>query len=251
MPQNTVHNNEKTRPATPLALHHISVDCVVAAFDGQKLRVLLLRRKIEEDGREILDYKLPGALIYLDEDLDAASGRILKELCGLKVSEMHQFKAYGSKDRTRATRDVFWLEKAQNVRVERIVTIAYFGMVKLSSRIISRTSNYGAEWIEVDSLPSLAFDHSQIVSDAVAFLRRSAESEPSLLFDLLPAKFTANTMRILYEAVSGRTFDIGNFHKRIKAMSYVVPLDEYETDVSHRAARFFRFDRIIYNKTRK
>ena len=45
----------------PLAVNHISVDCVVLGFDGEKLRVLLVKRNGEEDGKVFHDMKLPGA----------------------------------------------------------------------------------------------------------------------------------------------------------------------------------------------
>ena len=38
------------------------------------------------------------------------------------------------------------------------------------------------------------------------------------------------------------------FHKKIQQMTYVIPLDEKEVGVSHRAARYYKFDRNIYNK---
>lgn len=41
--------------------------------------------------------KLPGSLIYDDEDLDEAAKRVLNELTGLKNVKLTQFKAYGSK----------------------------------------------------------------------------------------------------------------------------------------------------------
>ncbi len=231
----------------PLAFHHISVDCVVAAFDGQRLRVLLLRRI----GDGLADYKLPGSLIYQDEDLDEAAGRILSTLCGIRRVPMRQFKAYGSKDRTRAPRDVDWLENTQHVRVERIITIAYLGSLRLTAALQRRVASHGGEWIDVDSLPPLAFDHRQIITDAVETLRRNAEAEPEIIFGMLPAKFTESMLRCLFEALCSRAFDVRNFHKKMKAMPYIQPLDEFETGVSHRAARYYRFDRAAYHHQRK
>ena len=54
----------------------------------------------------------------------------------------------------------------------------------------------------------------------------------------------------MFELVYDRKFDVRNFHKKIAKMDYVVALDEKEADVAHRAARFYRFDRVIYNKSR-
>ena len=69
---------------TPLANNHISVDCVVIGFDGEQLKVLLIKRAGEEEGEIFHDMKLPGSLIYMDEDLDEAAKRVLNELTGLK-----------------------------------------------------------------------------------------------------------------------------------------------------------------------
>ena len=55
--QNMEHN-------TPLANNHISVDCVVIGFDGEQLKVLLIKRAGEEEGEVFHDMKLPGSLIY-------------------------------------------------------------------------------------------------------------------------------------------------------------------------------------------
>lgn len=84
-----------------LANNHISVDCVVIGFDGEKLKVLLVKRMGEESGEVFHDMKLPGSLIYMDEDLDDAAKRVLRDLTGLKNVDLMQFKAFGSKDRTK------------------------------------------------------------------------------------------------------------------------------------------------------
>ena len=115
----------------PLANNHISVDCVVIGFDGEQLKVLLVKRAGEDNGEVYHDMKLPGSLIYMDEDLDEAAQRVLYELTGLKNVNLMQFKAFGSKNRTSNPKDVRWLERAMQSKVERIVTIAYLSMVKI------------------------------------------------------------------------------------------------------------------------
>ena len=70
-------------------------------FDGEQLKVLLIKRVGEEQGEIFHDMKLPGSLIYMDEDLDEAAQRVLNELTGLKNVNLMQFKAFGSKNRTK------------------------------------------------------------------------------------------------------------------------------------------------------
>lgn len=91
---------------TPLANHHISVDCVIVGFDGEQLKVLLLKRTFKEGDTETQDMKLPGDLIYQDENLDDAANRVLTEQAGIKRMSTVQFKAYGSRNRTDKERDI-------------------------------------------------------------------------------------------------------------------------------------------------
>lgn len=236
---------------TPLANNHISVDCVVVGFDGTQLKVLLLRRMGEESGEVFHDMKLPGSLIYMDEDLDEAAKRVLNDLTGLKNVNLMQFKTFGSKDRTKNPKDIHWLERAEKAKVERIVTVAYLSLVKIDRALNKNLDDFQAEWVALQNIKDLAFDHNQIISEAMVFIRQYVEFNPSCLFDLLPRKFTALQLRVLFELVYGRQIDVRNFHKKISMMEYVVPLDEYQQGVSHRAARYYRFDKKIYNKLRR
>lgn len=234
-----------------LANNHISVDCVVIGFDGEKLKVLLVKRVGEESGEVFHDMKLPGSLIYMDEDLDDAAKRVLRDLTGLKNVNLMQFKAFGSKDRTKNPKDIHWLERAEKAKVERIVTIAYLALVKIDKTLNKNLDEYKAEWVALEDIKDLAFDHNLIIAEAIKFIRHHIEFNPSCIFELLPRKFTALQLRMLYEVILGKPLDVRNFHKKISMMEYIVPLEEYEQGVSHRAARYYRFDRKIYNKTRR
>lgn len=235
---------------TPLANNHISVDCVVIGFDGANLRVLLVKRSGSDHAGDYNDMKLPGSLIYQDEDLDGAASRVLTELTGVRDLPLTQFKAFGSKDRTRNPRDIIWLERAQQARVERIVTIAYFAIVKLDAAMQRAIDHNLASWVPVESVGTLAFDHNAIIAEALKAVRREADNNRTILFDLLPKKFTASQLRLLTEIVYDKQLDVRNFHKKIAQMPYVVPLEEHQKGVAHRAARYFKFDRKIYNTSR-
>ena len=234
----------------PLANNHISIDCVVLGFDGANLRVLLVKRRGEDQTGEYNDMKLPGSLIYQDEDLDEAAMRVLNELTGVKDVPLQQFKAFGSRNRTSNQRDVVWLERAQQAHVERIVTIAYFAIVKLDGPMLRIVDRESAVWMPVGEVGPLAFDHNLIIEEALKAVRREVDNNRSILFDLLPKKFTASQLRLLTEIIYGRSLDVRNFHKKISQMPYVVPLEERQKGVAHRAARYFKFDRKVYNTSR-
>ncbi len=234
----------------PLANNHISVDCVVFGFDGTQLDVLLVKRKGEDAEGKYNDRKLPGSLIYKDENLDEAAGRVLHELTGINEMPLVQFKAFSSKDRTSNERDVVWLERAQGERVERIITIAYFAIVKMDAPQLRSLRSENAEWVAVDEVGTLAFDHNLIIAEALKAIRREADNNRALLFDLLPKKFTAAQLRVINEIIFGKKLDVRNFHKKLSQLPYVVALDERQVGVAHRAARYYRFDRKAYNNVR-
>jgi hypothetical protein len=235
----------------PLANTHISVDCVVIGFDGEQLKVLLVKRDGEENGKVYHDMKLPGSLIYMDEDLDEAAQRVLHELTGIRNVRLVQFKAFGSKDRTSNPKDVQWLERAMQLKVDHIITIAYLAMVKIDHTLENYLDESQACWVVLKDVKTLAFDHNLIIKEAMARIRHLVDAEPLMLFELLPRKFTALQLRTLFEVIYDKPIDVRNFHKKIAMMEYVVPLDEYEQGVSHRAARYYKLDKKMYNKMRR
>lgn len=93
--------------------------------------------------------------------------------------------------------------------------------------------------------PQLAFDREQILKVALNRLKGKLRYEP-IGFELLPTKFTLTQLQRLYEIVLGQNLDKRNFRKKILAMDLLIPLDETETDVAHRAARLYRFDEQKY-----
>lgn len=235
----------------PLAFNHVSVDCVIVSFDGDQLRVLLIRRAGKEGEEEFQDMKLPGDLIYMDEDLDEAAHRVLNKLTGIKKVDLMQFRAFGSKNRTSDPKDVHWLESSLQQKIERIVTIAYLAVVKVDRAFKKDLDEGQACWIPWKDIGKLAFDHNLIIEEALLYIRDIAEFNPAVLFELLPRKFTISQYRKLYERVYGKQMDIRNFHKRVMQTGYIVPLDEKQEGVPHRAARYYKFDKKLYLKGRK
>lgn len=230
---------------------HVSVDCVLIGYDGKQFRVLLVKQMNNLLDNTLNVMKLPGSLIYNDEDLDDAAMRVLNELTGLKNIKMMQFKAYGSKNRTHDPKDVMWLEKIHSLNekeIDRIVTVAYLSFVKIDHKLEKLSNKFDARWVPVNEVDRLAFDHLQIMRDALVQIRHYVDVYPAVMFDLLPKKFTAAQLRTLFQLVYNRAFDVRNFHKKILQMSYVVLLNEKEVGVSHRAARYYKFDKIAYNK---
>jgi hypothetical protein len=225
---------------------YVSVDCVVFGFDKSQLNVLLVQRNnLSSSGKNL---KLPGSLIYQQEDADAGAHRVLNELTGIKKMTLRQFKSFTSPRRTANVDDLSWLETTYHNKIDRLITIAYLSLSKVNRKLNFVSKYTTVSWCPISALPPMPFDHNQIVEEALNEIRRWVEMEPAILFKLLPTKFTIAELRSLYEAIYHRKYDVRNFHKKVVKMEYVVPLEEKQEKVSHRAARYYKFDRVIYNK---
>jgi len=229
---------------------HISVDCVIFGFDGENLKVLLIKRTIRNtDNKDgfTADYKLPGDFITDEEDLETAASRVLLELTGLTNIFLKQLWVFGSPNRIQKEIDFNWLRETTGLPIERVVTVAYYSLIKIGESQQELVHKSNAFWVKLDDITSLAFDHFEILQRALKSLRKRLQNEP-IGFELLPHTFTIRQLQNLYEIILGRKLDNRNFRKKILKAEYLVPTNDKETEVAHKPARLFMFDKEIYDK---
>jgi hypothetical protein len=226
---------------------HVSVDCVVFGFDSKKINVLLIEKgNADNEAFNSHKLKLPGNLILENEDLDASAYRTLKDLTGLDNIFLKQFYVFGSPARLTPEEDLNWLRFTTGTSVDRVVTIAYYSLIRLyESNITVKTI-----WLPVDELPELVFDHNLIVKKALEILQKEVRTEP-VCFELLPKFFTIRELQNIYEAILGERLDNRNFRKKILPLKFLVNLNEKEKSVSHKPAKLYQFDKKLYSKHRK
>lgn len=226
---------------------YVSVDCVVFGFDHEnKLNILLVQKYLDEMPVE-RSKRLPGSLILSNEDVDDAAQRVLTELTGIKKMVLKQFKCYADPNRASNEDDIKWMGKEYKHQIERIITVAYLSLCKIDHKINSAKYDT-VDWCTIDKVPTLPFDHNKIITESLIEIRKWIETDFSIIFELLPKKFTIRQLYQLYSSLSEKNIDIKNFHKKIATFSYIIPLDEMEKNVSHRAARFYKFDAKVYKK---
>lgn len=125
----------------------LTVDAIVYVKNEFQTFVLLIQR-----GREPFKNKwaLPGGFIEMNETLEVACKRELKEETGLVVDKMTQFKTYDAIERDPR---------------HRTVSVAYFAGLEKKENVKGADDAVLAKWFPVNSLPELAFDHKQIIND--------------------------------------------------------------------------------------
>ena len=224
--------------------HSISVDCVLFGFDGKKLNVLLTQRERIVNDETRIEKKLPGRMIFDNESLEISAQKVVEEFTAIIKADMKQLHIFSNPQRV-SGEELEWINAYHGINTDRVVTVAYYGLVILTPQIINATNIRGGFWSELDSIRHLIMDHTEILAKAVEVLCRDMANSPAA-FDLLPHKFTVRQLQDLYSAVLGVEIDNRNFRKKILTSGLLTPTGEKEAQVAHKPAQYYIFNRTAY-----
>jgi hypothetical protein len=211
----------------------ITIDCVIFGFENGSLEVLLIKHA---QGISKGKWGLPGGWILKNEDIDGAAQRLLKELTGLNSIYLEQLKAFGDPNR---------------FPLGRVITIGYYALIKKDDyNVKAGFTASEAKWHKIKEIPNLIYDHNKILNYSLEHLRKKIRQAP-IGFNLLPEKFTLLQLMQLYEEILNVEMDKPNFRRKILKMKLLKDLGEKQIEVSHRAAKLYRFDHEIYEKLTK
>src|SRR6185369_4927296 len=104
------------------------------------------------------------------------------------------------------------------------VSVSYCGLVA-ERQLLEPAAESKASWFPFDKLPTLAFDHGDIIEFAHDRIRNKL-SYTNVGFELLPAKFTLTELQGVHEAILGESLDKRNFRRKIIQKGIVRPLKE-------------------------
>lgn len=131
----------------------VTADCVVITNEPQP-KVLLIQRG---DDPFKGAWALPGGFMNMDETTEDCAIRELEEETGLKVATVFQIGAFSKVDRDPRGRSI---------------TVAYLAIIDSPKEVKGQDDAAKAEWFPINELPQLAFDHNDIMKDAIATYAR-------------------------------------------------------------------------------
>ena len=209
-----------------------AVDCIIFGFSGGELSLLLLKRRFEPGKGE---WSLMGGFVQENECMDDAAKRVLAELTGLTNVFMQQVGTFGQVDRDPG---------------ERVISTAYYALININEYDRQLVEAHNAYWVNINELPTLLFDHRQMVDRAQLVMKAQAAMQP-ICFNLLPELFTLTQLQNLYESINGAPIDKRNFRKRVAELGYIEKTKLIDKITSRRGAALYKFNKEKYNKSFK
>jgi 8-oxo-dGTP diphosphatase len=205
----------------------VTVDVVCLTVREGSFQVLLVERGAEPFAGRLA---FPGGFVEIDEDLEDAARRELREETNVEAPRrIEQLATYGRPGRDPRGRTV---------------SIAHLAIAAEMGEATGGSDAADAGWYDVAGVladpGALAFDHAEILADAVERARGKLEYSP-IAADFCAQEFTIGELRRVYEVVWGARLDPANFHRKVtRAEGFLVETDRTTDRGGGRPAQLYR-----------
>lgn len=204
-------------------INQIEVLTNVFTIDKNSLKVYLIRR-LEEPFKGY--WMLPSNLLMTSETIEECALATIEEYVGIKDIHIEQCNLFSKIDR---------------LPNDRIIGNSVIGLIDEESLLMhKKRTPYEGVWFNVDEIPKMVFDHSEILIDAIKHLK-SELSNPLMLKILFPSDFTLPELQNVYEQILGKKIDRRNFRKRILNLDILEDTNYKTSNKTGRPAKLYRF----------
>lgn len=240
------------------------------------LKILMVKRG---DHPYLGYWALPGGFVNIDESLDKAALRELKEETNIEDIYMEQLYTWGDVGRDPRTRvigcsylslvdsskldivagddaeDAAWFTVKCSIIEQKKTSIGkefnVQSMVRLVLRNdseeltavikVNKTFDGNVVRVERELIESegIAFDHGKIIEYAVLRMRNKIEYT-DIAFSLMPERFTLTELQQVYEVILGKKLLKANFRRKILGM--VMETGEYSRAAGHRPSKLYKYN---------
>ena len=225
--------------ADALADFKVGVDNVIFPVDTEQTRLLVLL-VMRPDEPYVGTWSLPGTLVRQGESLEDAAYRVLSEKIRVNNLYLEQLYTFGGPDRDpRESAEAFGV---------RYLSVSYFALVRFAEAELIADGVSGIAWYPLTQVPTLAFDHNEILTYGYQRLKNKLEYSP-IAFDVLPDRFTLGDLYQLYMTVLGEDFsDYSNFRARLLKLGCLQDTGHKTSRGAGRPASLYRFDAEAFER---
>ncbi|MDO1512240.1 NUDIX domain-containing protein [Maribacter confluentis] len=220
---------------------NLSFDCVIFGFNGKLLKILVL--EYHNTGF----FALPGGFIEVDQSIDEAAKKGVKDRTGLDNVFLEQFHVFGEVNRADPehmrkilianndfTEENKWM-------LDRFNTVGYYALINYEE--VSPAPDQFSDsigWYAIDELPDLMMDHNQIVEKALIVLRNNL-SEKLIGMNLLPPKFTMKQLQSVFEAILDQKLRRTTFQRKMLSLDILERHEKLFQGKAHKAPYLYSF----------
>lgn len=264
----------KTYDITKYDRPSVTSDIVVFGFQNEEeqsyrqdqkktLSLLLIKR----GGYPFKDkWALPGGFVQKGEKIEQCAFRELKEETGIVPTNLMDIGTYSAykrdprgwvisnafvslvdEDSVKAVasddaKEALWfnVEYSKKKNGEYLLELTS-GKIKIKTILVFVKEKFGRTEFHIKENSDLAFDHAQIIAEAVFILRKQVE-DFEVLFDFLPERFTLTGLQKIQETILGINLLAANFRRKV--MPFVEETDEYTSGAGHRPAKLFKRKKV-------
>lgn len=195
-------------------------------------KVLLIKRK-NEPYKDL--WALVGGALYNNEELLDGINREIYEKTGIKNIDIYFSSVFGDVNRS---------------PLKRMIAITYIGIIDSSRANLLKNTNKtsDADWVSIDKIPNLAYDHNNILKEAINTLKEKIV-DTDILKSLYPEGFTIPEIQKAYEAILDKKFDRRNFRKKILSIGLIEDTNKLVNFEGKKQAKLYKFNnKKIENK---
>ncbi len=203
----------------------------IFTIDKGVCKVLLIQRNNEPYKGK---WALVGGALYNNEELEEGMMREIKEKTNITDVQLLPSKNYSQIDRS---------------PLMRMIAITYIGImnIKKANLVTSTIKTQNAAWFSIDDIPDLAYDHNQILKDAIELLKTCIVSS-DILKSLYPNGFTLPEIQKVYEAIFNKQLDRRNFRKKMLSLGLIQDTNKLVRFEGNKPAKLYKFKKSNENK---
>ncbi len=201
----------------------ISIDVSIFSIIEDELKVLLVKRAVEPYANM---WSLLGGGVYNDETCETAVKRELKEKIDI-VCSMPILSGVFS-------------EPNRDIRF-RNISVAYYCFVKENENIdLNKSKVTEAKWFSINEVPTLAFDHKDILVASLTSLRTRVY-DIDFMKEFLPKTFTLKSLQKIYESILDASLDKRNFRRKIASLDCLINTGVKNELDKHKKSDIYKF----------
>ncbi len=202
----------------------IHVALALFTVENGRFKVFLIQRKNQPYKDKWI---LIGGACYNNEDTETAMKREMFEKTGIKDVNFQMFNIYSRPDRS---------------PVCRMLAVAYVGVIdcKRVEYLRETLKTQDADWFPIDKIPELGYDHTEILGDAIEYLKEKI-FDSAILKHLFPKYFTLPDLHGAYESILNKKLDRRNFRKRLLLQNIIEDTGMVQEVAGKKTAKLYKF----------